>query len=205
MRQTAVPLALLCSLPLLLAPVAAAQAPKPLEAAAETITEQDVIRHIRVIADDSMLGRDTPSRGLELTAQYVADRFKALGLTPGGENGTWFQRYPITRRHIDAERSVVSLASGSETSRASFGSAARYLQGTVPDGPVVGNVLLLGGAIGPDQAAAAARGRVVLLLMDRARPSTDQVLRAVNLAGAKAVISAGSNSGFSAAYSMAVW
>jgi len=188
MRPTAAPLALLCSIPLLLAPVAAAQAPKPLEAAAETITEQDVIRHIRVIADDSMLGRDTPSRGLDLTAQYVADRFKALGLTPGGENGTWFQRYPITRRHIDAGQSVISLASGSETGRASFASAARYLQGTVPAGPVTGNVLLVGGAIGPDQAAAAVPGRVVLFLMDRARPSADQVLRAINLAGAKAVI-----------------
>jgi hypothetical protein len=187
MRPTAVPLALLCSLPLL-APSAAAQAPKPLEAAAESITEQDVIRHIRVIADDSMMGRDTPSRGLELTAQYVADRFKAAGLTPGGENGTWFQRYPITRRHIDAEHSVVTLASGSETGRASLASAARYLQGTVPDGPVTGNVLLVGGAIGPDQAAAAVRGRVVLFLMDRTRPSADQVLRAINLAGPKAVI-----------------
>jgi hypothetical protein len=168
--------------------MAAAQAPKPLEAAAETITEQDVIRHIRVIADDSMLGRDTPSRGLDLTAQYVADRFKALGLNPGGENGTWFQRYPITRRHIDAGQSVISLASGSETGRAPFASAARYLQGTVPDRPVSGNVLLVGGAIGADQAAAAVPGRVVLLLMDRARPSADQVLRAINLAGAKAVI-----------------
>ncbi|MGE5230222.1 MAG: hypothetical protein ACM3NS_00675, partial [Deltaproteobacteria bacterium] len=178
MRPTAVPLALLCSLALL-APSAAAQAPKPLEAAAESITEQDVIRHIGVIADDSMMGRDTPSRGLELTAQYVADRFKAFGLAPGGENGTWFQRYPITRRHIDAEHSVVSLASGSETGRAPLASAARYLQGTVPDGPVTGNVLLVGGAIGPDQAAAAVRGRVVLLLMDRAQPSADQVLRAI--------------------------
>ncbi len=168
--------------------MAAAQAPKPLEAAAETITEQDVIRHIRVIADDSMLGRDTPSRGLDLTAQYVADRFKALGLNPGGENGTWFQRYPITRRHIDAGQSVISLASGSETGRAPFASAARYLQGTVPDRPVSGNVLLVGGAIGADQAAAAVPGRVVLLLMDRARPSADQVFRAINLAGAKAVI-----------------
>src|ERR1700756_1123885 len=79
---------------------AAGQAPKPLSGAAESITEQDVIRHIKVIADDSMLGRDTPSRGLDLTAQYVADRFKSFGLVPGGENGTWFQRCPITRRHI---------------------------------------------------------------------------------------------------------
>lgn len=188
MRPTAVSPALLSFLSLFLAAPAAAQAPKPLEAAAESITEQDVIRHIRVIADDSMLGRDTPSRGLDLTAEYVADRFKAVGLTPGGENGTWFQRYPITRRHIDAGPSTISLGSGRETGRASLSSDARYLQGTVPDGPVTGNVLLVGGTIGPDQAAAAVAGRIVLLVMDRARPLADQVLRAVNLAGPKAVI-----------------
>jgi Zn-dependent M28 family amino/carboxypeptidase len=188
MRPTAASLALLCSLALLLVVPAGAQAPKPLDAAAETITEQDVIRHIRVIADDSMLGRDTPSRGLDLTAQYVADRLKSFGLTPGGENGTWFQRYPITRRHIDAEHSMLSLASGREAARAPFTSAARYVQGTVPDAPVAGNVLLVGGTIAPDHAAAAAAGRVVLFLMDRTRPASDQVLRAIYFGGAKAVI-----------------
>ena len=37
--------------------------------AAASITAADVARRIGIIADDSMLGRDTPSRGLELTAQ----------------------------------------------------------------------------------------------------------------------------------------
>jgi hypothetical protein len=193
MRQARLLLAAPCSLPLLfvfvvVAPLRA-QAPKPLSAAAETITEQDVIRHIRVIADDSMLGRDTPSRGLDQTAQYVADRFKSFGLTPGGDNGTWFQRYPITRRHIDVEHSTLTLRSGREEGRASFASAARFVQGTVPAEPVTGNVLLVGGAVSPDQAAGAGvTGRVVLFVMDRSRPSFDQTLRALNLAGPKAVI-----------------
>ena len=112
MRQVPALPAPLFLLPLVFASQVGAQAPKPLSAAAETITEQDVIGHIKVIADDSMLGRDTPSRGLELTAQYVADRFKGFGLTPGGENGTWFQRYPITRRHVDAEHSTLTLECG---------------------------------------------------------------------------------------------
>src|SRR6476659_7876967 len=138
MQPTSAFPALLSVLALALALPVIAQAPKPLSAAAETITEQDVIGHIKVIADDSMLGRDTPSRGLELTAQYVADRFKAFGLTPGGENGTWFQRYPITRRHIDADNSTLALQCGKAEGRASFASAARYVQGTVPSGPVRG-------------------------------------------------------------------
>ncbi|MEE8061104.1 MAG: hypothetical protein V3T16_04715, partial [Gemmatimonadales bacterium] len=58
------------------------------------ITPEAIYQHLTVIADDSMMGRDTPSPGLDMTAQYVADQFASLGLEPGGENGTWFQRYP---------------------------------------------------------------------------------------------------------------
>src|SRR5881394_1732124 len=83
--------------PILLMPAAQlmAQTPEPVKNAVETILAADVNRHIQVIAADSMMGRDTPSRGLELTAQYIADQFKKFGLQPGGDNGTWFQRYPI--------------------------------------------------------------------------------------------------------------
>src|SRR6476646_6206305 len=94
------------------APALVSQAPKPLAGAAESITEQDVIRHIKVIADDSMLGRDTPSRGLDLTAQYVADRFKSFGLVPGGEDGTWFQRYPIRGRKTEPAKPMACSSCG---------------------------------------------------------------------------------------------
>jgi hypothetical protein len=71
----------------------AAQAPRPVGPvtdAAATITASDVAERVGVIAHDSMLGRDTPSRGLELTARYVADEFQRFGLRPGGDDGGWF-------------------------------------------------------------------------------------------------------------------
>jgi hypothetical protein len=70
----------------------------PVPAAArgvESITAEDVRRRIFLIADDSMGGRGTPSPGLEKMANYAASEFQRLGLEPGGENGTFFQRYPI--------------------------------------------------------------------------------------------------------------
>jgi hypothetical protein len=54
-------------------------------AAAEAIGAVDVARHIGVITADSLKSRETPSRGLELTARYVADQFKKLGLLPSGD------------------------------------------------------------------------------------------------------------------------
>ena len=175
---------LLCAAPSLVS-----QAPKPLSGVAESITEQDVIRHIKVIADDSMMGRDTPSRGLDLTAQYVADQFRAAGLQPAGDSGTWFQRYPITRRHIDAKASSLTFRSGKTETRVSLAVGARFIQGTVPAAPVGGEVLLLGGAVTADVATGAgAAGRMVLLISDPARPAFEQTVRALYLVKPKAII-----------------
>src|SRR5262249_22808251 len=79
--------------------------------AAKTITEADVRRRVFLIADDSMGGRDTPSRGLDLTAQYVASEFKRFGLKPAGDAGGFFQRYRIRLPEVDAGRSSMTFSS----------------------------------------------------------------------------------------------
>ena len=48
--------------------------------------------HVAFLADDSLEGRDTGSRGEAAAAAYVASQFIALGLRPGGENGGWYQQ-----------------------------------------------------------------------------------------------------------------
>ena len=50
--------------------------------AASIITPAKVLSRLAVIADDSMGGRNTPSPGLEKTAQYLADNYRAWGLLP---------------------------------------------------------------------------------------------------------------------------
>lgn len=42
------------------------------------------------IASDALQGRDTPSRGLDLAAEYIAAQFRRAGLEPGGDDG-YFQ------------------------------------------------------------------------------------------------------------------
>ena len=96
----------------------AAQATKPLDPAvvkgAETITKEDVAKRIGIVADDSMMGRDTPSPGLEKTAQYVADQFKKFGLKPGGDNGTYIQRYPLPSDDSQKGPNTVGILEGSD-------------------------------------------------------------------------------------------
>ncbi len=116
-----------------------------LERAAATITEADVARRIRIIADDSMMGRDTPSRGLDLTAQYVADEFRRFGLRPGGENGTWFQKYNVSRARLDPAASHVGFMFRGQHVHAELARDARFLYGGIPATEVGGPAVLFAG------------------------------------------------------------
>ena len=89
-------------------------AQSPQMRAANSITQQDVMRRITIVAHDSMMGRDTPSPGLEKTAAYVAGEFRRLGLRPGGDSGTFLQRYPISQRQIDVASSSL-IFQGTDT------------------------------------------------------------------------------------------
>lgn len=153
------------------APGLAAQAPAPAGAdavasAAATITASDVARRVRIIADDSMGGRDTPSRGLDLTARYVADQFQSFGLKPGGDNGTWFQRYPLQMRRIDLAASSIGIE-GDRGAQLSFRKDARLMGAVGTEGRVSGPVLLLAGDLSKVQVSAKdVEGRVVVLPLD---------------------------------------
>ena len=61
------------------------------------------------IAADELEGRDTPSRGLDVAARYLAARLQALGLKPAGDGGTYFQRFGTTRRAVDPAKATLSL------------------------------------------------------------------------------------------------
>lgn len=189
-RRIAAALALTC-----LAGPLAAQAPEPVGAgsdAAATITSADIARRIGILAHDSMLGRDTPSRGLELTAKYVADEFRRFGLKPGGDNGTWFQRYPITRRRLNLAQSRVVLKAGSTTATAPLDATARHVSGDIPREPVAGPVVLVGGSVTPEAVAEMSlRDKVVLYVHDYSRTipaNATMVARALRVSGARAIV-----------------
>jgi hypothetical protein len=51
--------------------------------------------HVAYLADPARGGRYSGSAGYLDAAQYVADQFKAIGLEPLGDGGTFFQRFPM--------------------------------------------------------------------------------------------------------------
>src|SRR2546428_9904628 len=88
---------------------AAAQRQQPAARGATSITMADVQRRIGIIADDSMLGRATPSPQLDAVAAYVAGEFHRFGLKPGGDSGTYFQHYPLEVLRFDPESSTIRI------------------------------------------------------------------------------------------------
>ena len=57
----------------------------------------DVRAHVEFLADDLLEGRQSGTRGYDLAALYVASRFEAMGLEPGGTDGSWYQDVPFVR------------------------------------------------------------------------------------------------------------
>ena len=66
--------------------------------AAAGIRPEAIASHIRFLADDLLAGRDPGTHGYDVAARYVASELQAMGLTPAGEAGTYFQKVPLVRR-----------------------------------------------------------------------------------------------------------
>jgi hypothetical protein len=79
--------------PLALLATAAAPAPQ----AADLGAAQRVRADVEFLASDLLEGRDTGSKGYEIGASYVVSRFRAIGLTPGGKDGSWYVEVPFRR------------------------------------------------------------------------------------------------------------
>src|SRR5436190_16635318 len=60
-----------------------------------SITTNDLLRHIRVLASDEFEGRAPGTPGEERTVDYLLKQFKAFGLQPGNPDGTYFQSVPL--------------------------------------------------------------------------------------------------------------
>ncbi|MBU8922686.1 MAG: M20/M25/M40 family metallo-hydrolase [Bacteroidales bacterium] len=74
---------------------AAAGLPKrePLARLAPLFSSGRMMDDIRYLADEGLEGRGLGTPGIQKAAEYIADRFSEVGLTPAGDNGTYFQEW----------------------------------------------------------------------------------------------------------------
>ncbi|CAN5919252.1 M28 family metallopeptidase [soil metagenome] len=54
-----------------------------------------IMQHIRVLAADSLMGRQPGTPGEDKSVAYIEGQFKAIGLKPGNTDGTYIQKVPL--------------------------------------------------------------------------------------------------------------
>ncbi len=73
--------------------------------------------HIDFLASDELQGRGVGSPGIERAAEYIADRFRDIGLSPAGERGTFFQTFELTLHRTLTGHSQLAFAGGADELR----------------------------------------------------------------------------------------
>jgi hypothetical protein len=87
----------------------ATKAKSPARNAAETITAKHLKEYLYFVASDEMEGRDTPSRGLDLTAQFMGLMLTRWGFKPAGDNGTFYQKMAMTAKNTDPAKTSLEI------------------------------------------------------------------------------------------------
>jgi hypothetical protein len=72
-----------------------AAAPRPEEVANPEITAPEIVAHVKYLASDELTGRGSGTEGNDRAGDYLAERFRALGLKPAGAPGSYFQTFPV--------------------------------------------------------------------------------------------------------------
>ncbi len=171
---------LLVSLPALAEPRTAAIADP------DTRAWWEIAEHL---SSDAMEGRDTGSPGHDRAGRWVAKRFKRAGLKPAGDNGTFFQTFPVHEARVTAAEMSVTGPDGKPTALAFLKQFTVRAADDLParvEGPV-----MWAGFCRPEELTAA-RGKVVICLATRRAGLTTggERIRNAQAAGAVALIQA---------------
>ncbi|HEU5287242.1 MAG TPA: M28 family peptidase [Candidatus Limnocylindria bacterium] len=123
-------------------------------------------QHIAYFADPAREGRYSGSAGYAASAEYVADRFREIGLTPLGDGGTFFQRFQQVSVRLADTPTLATLGDRAKTytHRVDF---TERVGGRAAGGTAEGAVVYVGGGIQTseysDYAGTHPEGNIVLI------------------------------------------
>lgn len=111
----------LAMLMLTIAVIAACSTTDQTETAKASITTETIAEHVRVLADDSFMGRAPATEGEEKTVAYIIEQFEKIGLKPGMPNGSWTQDVPVLGQTTDRNTSLRITQNGREVMNVPYG------------------------------------------------------------------------------------
>lgn len=85
------------------------------------IDPERLARTVKVLASDEFEGRAPGTPGETKTVEWLSNRFRELGLEPGGERGGWTQAVPLVRTQIGSPATMSIAIQGKERALAQGG------------------------------------------------------------------------------------
>lgn len=76
----------------------------------EDSTAASIRRHLNILASDSLMGRNTPSPGLESAANYLSSQFQAMGIGPAG--GSYRHTIGLHRKKLGPKNILTANING---------------------------------------------------------------------------------------------
>jgi Zn-dependent M28 family amino/carboxypeptidase len=103
-------------------------------------------KHVEILADDKMEGRDTGSPGHRMAANYVAQEFERNGLKAAGTDG-YLQPVPFQVRRIDEANSSIELIRDGKAEKMQLGREVTIGLRTAPEPKVEAGLVFAGYAL----------------------------------------------------------
>jgi hypothetical protein len=141
-------------------------------------TAEGIKAHVDFLADDLLEGRNAGTRGHEIAARYVAARFEALGLKPGGAGGTWYQQVTLGEFELDpAHPATLSVGATEFTNGESvlIGPSPRYGSG---EQRIAGAAVFVGFGLEGDYQGLDVAGKFAVALLGTPRGLTGEAAAA---------------------------
>ena len=114
MKQLLVPIALTLLVACGREPAPEIQGAPATTAAREADGARRIEADVAFLADDLLEGRAAGTRGYDLAALYVANRYRAIGLEPAGDDGSYLQAVPLLEGRRESEGASFSISRGGE-------------------------------------------------------------------------------------------
>ncbi|MBK9155612.1 MAG: hypothetical protein IPM25_15615 [Chloracidobacterium sp.] len=80
---------------------------------AEEITAAQLSSYLHFVASDAMGGRDTPSMGLDITAEFIRMNLEKWGFKGAGDNGSFFQKIELSSETRNAANTSLRVGTKS--------------------------------------------------------------------------------------------
>jgi len=70
---------------------------------------EDLKKHVEVLADDKMEGRETGTKGERMAADYITEQFIAAGLIPKGDEKSYLQQFDVLAGRFYGKKNSLTI------------------------------------------------------------------------------------------------